>query len=333
MEVSRAAANRFGVRRHVIHKQLARLQSDGLIEGQGRTNARLHRLARLAVKEAVFQVQGLDEDVVWREHVKPELQNLPTNVVDICRYGITEMVNNVIDHSGSHNTVVRVERTFSTVVLKVTDIGVGIFAKIRTAMALPSLQEALFELSKGKFTTDPQNHTGEGVLFTSRAFDKFALLANGLFLQHEREQDDWLSGTEDQTDSGTYVEMVVAANSNHTIEEVFEHYASERDDYGFNKTNVILRLLDTGDDSFVARSQAKRVLARLPRFKEVTLDFEGVRSIGPAFADEIFRVFANNHPDVHLTVARANELVQRMIARAEAARESGRDREPADGVE
>ena len=69
-------------------------------------------------------------------------------------------------------------------------------------------------------------------------------------------------------------------------------------------------------EGFVSRSQAKRVLARLPRFKEVLLDFEGVEAIGPAFADQIFRVFAAEHGDVHLSPVRANEQVKQMVDRA-----------------
>ena len=234
----------------------------------------------------------------------------------ICQYGFTEMVNNVIDHSESKDLIISVERTVRSVELKVTDIGVGIFRKIQNAMALPSLQEALFELTKGKFTTDPARHTGEGIFYTSRAFDEFRLLSNGLYLNHEREGDDWLLGSEETSEIGTYVAMEIDAKSEHTMQEVFEHYAAERDDYGFSKTNVVLRLLDTGDDSFVSRSRAKRALARLPRFKEVLLDFDGVPSIGPAFADEIFRVFAAEHPEVHLTAVRANDEIRKMIDRA-----------------
>ena len=89
-----------------------------------------------------------------------------------------------------------------------------------------------------------------------------------------------------------------------------------REDFAFNKTNVILSLLDGGEDRFISRSQAKRVLARLPRFREVILNFEGVESVGPAFADEIFRVFANAHPDVHLIPVNASDQVQKMIHRA-----------------
>ena len=36
--------------------------------------------------------------------------------------------------------------------------------------------------------------------------------------------------------------------------------------------------------------------------------------IGQAFADEIFRVFKNTHPDVHLTPINCTPLVKRMIA-------------------
>jgi hypothetical protein len=240
-------------------------------------------------------------------------------VLGICLYGFTEMVNNVVDHSGSQMVRIHIRRTAKTVDMTLTDLGIGIFAKIQSAMGLPSLQEALFELTKGKFTTDPDRHTGEGIFYTSRAFDSFRLLSNGLYLNHEREGDDWLSGAEDLDDSGTYARMTITADSVHTMQEVYEHYSSVRADYAFNRTNVILRLLDTGDDSFVSRSQAKRVLARLPRFKEVMLDFEGVTAIGPAFADEIFRVFARSHPDVHLQAVRTNDDVQRMIDRAIAA--------------
>jgi DNA-binding MarR family transcriptional regulator len=314
-DISQTTAQRFGVSRQVVYKQLKRLQSKGLIEGRGRTKARVHRLA-VTQSSRTLLVEKLNEDTLWQEFVHPSLRDLAENVLGICQYGFTEMVNNVIDHSESEKVVVTVKRTVKSVDLSVTDVGVGIFRKIQNAMTLPSLQEALFELTKGKFTTDPARHTGEGIFYTSRVFDNFRLLSNGLFLHHVREGDDWLLGSDDRGDVGTYVAMEIDAKSSHTLQEVFEHYAAERDDYGFSKTNVVMRLMDTGDDSFVSRSQAKRALARLPRFKEVLLDFDGVQSIGPAFADEIFRVFTSAHPEVHLTAIRANDEVRKMVDRA-----------------
>ncbi len=51
------------------------------------------------------------------------------------------------------------------------------------------------------------------------------------------------------------------------------------------------------------------------------IDFSGVEAIGPSFADEIFRVFANAHPDVELVPMHAAPAVQQMIRRAEALRD------------
>ena len=63
----------------------------------------------------------------------------------------------------------------------------------------------------------------------------------------------------------------------------------------------------------MSRSQAKRILARVDRFKEVILDFEGVTHIGQGFADEIFRVFVKAHPDVRILHDHCTPDVEKMI--------------------
>jgi hypothetical protein len=50
----------------------------------------------------------------------------------------------------------------------------------------------------------------------------------------------------------------------------------------------------------------------------VVFNFEGVPSIGQAFADEISRVFANAHPGIEMPSLNANSEVKRMIASAKA---------------
>jgi hypothetical protein len=59
------------------------------------------------------------------------------------------------------------------------------------------------------------------------------------------------------------------------------------------------------------------VNSHFQRFEEVILDFSNVESIGPAFADEIFRVFTRQHPKITLQYANANEEVRKMIMRAQ----------------
>src|SRR6266542_1048076 len=169
-DVVTAAREAFPVSRQVIHKQIKRLEAKGLIEGKGLTKRRVHRLD--ATKSRLRRkVEGLQEYGLWREFAEPRLRDLGSNVLDICHFGFTEMVNNVIDHSESEEIIVSIERNAKSVRLLVIDHGIGIFRKIRDAMELPSLQEALFELTKGKFTTDPSKHSGEGIFYTTRMFD------------------------------------------------------------------------------------------------------------------------------------------------------------------
>ena len=57
-------------------------------------------------------------------------------------------------------------------------------------------------------------------------------------------------------------------------------------------------------------------MSGMEKFKIVELDFRGVTVIGQAFADEVFRVFKNNHPRITIVPRNANEDVVFMIRRA-----------------
>ena len=76
-----------------------------------------------------------------------------------------------------------------------------------------------------------------------------------------------------------------------------------------------MKFAQYGNDKLISRSQAKRVVARLELFKTILFDFAGVPTIGQAFADEIFRVFANEHPELSIFPIHANSEVLRMITR------------------
>jgi hypothetical protein len=102
---------------------------------------------------------------------------------------------------------------------------------------------------------------------------------------------------------------------------VFEEYSSGPDDYSFAKTVVPVRLARVGDENLISRSQGKRLMQRVDQFRQVVLDFAGVAIIGPAFADEVFRVFAREHPEVELVAIHVVPEVRQMIRRAEVARD------------
>ena len=65
--------------------------------------------------------------------------------------------------------------------------------------------------------------------------------------------------------------------------------------------------------------QARRVAARLERFKRAEIDFDGVPDIGHAFADELFRVFpAQGGGGVELVPVNANRRILALIENAKA---------------
>jgi hypothetical protein len=64
------------------------------------------------------------------------------------------------------------------------------------------------------------------------------------------------------------------------------------------------------------RSQARRIVAGLEKFRTIELDFKGIDTIGQAFADEIFRVYAKEHPFVNIQAVGTTEEIDRMIAHA-----------------
>jgi len=258
---------------------------------------------------------GLDEHEVWADFALPALRDLPENVLSICEYGFTEMLNNVIDHSGSPTALLSIDREPSKATLMVGDKGVGIFRKVQQALGLENEHEAVLELTKGRFTTDPERHTGEGIFFTCRMFDYFSVMSGTVTLHFKAgEQDWWMEDREAK--QGSTVWMEIAPDSNRTTKEVFDRFASQEAGFELNSTVLSIRLLQQSGGGLVSRSQAKRLLARTEQFKTVVLDFDGVSSIGPAFADEIFRVFARNHPGIQLAPVNASADVARMIARA-----------------
>lgn len=267
----------------------------------------------------VYLIGGLEEDTVWRDDIRPLVQDLPDNIFAILHYGCTEMINNCIDHSGGTGATIEVLRSARTIRIQIYDNGVGIFRKIADALELSDERQSVLELAKGKFTTDPSNHSGEGIFFTCRAMDDYSIQSRGTRFSHQDGDDmDWVVGTdyspEGTKTKGTMVSMSMAQDSATDLDDIYATYQDE--ELGFTKTIVPVRLLAVGDDRLVSRSQAKRLLNRFDRFREVVLDFEGVDSIGQAFADEVFRVFSLSHPAVKLVPIRQNEAVSRMITRA-----------------
>lgn len=121
--------------------------------------------------------RGLAEDAVLRQ-INEEgaiFESMADNVSSIVHYAFTEMLNNAIEHSRSEKIDVVMMKTAADIRFSVTDRGIGIFYNIMKTKRLGAVMEAIQDLLKGKETTAPDAHSGEGIFFTSKIADRLAI--------------------------------------------------------------------------------------------------------------------------------------------------------------
>lgn len=302
-----------GLTRQAVRNHLVALAEQGLVRltGQGR-GARWERTALHRFRWT--REPGLEEDRMWariRDDV-PELGSATTGARQALAYGMTEMLNNAIEHS--HGSVVRVTvgREGGDLMFTVEDDGVGVFASVRRHFGFESDEDALLQLSKGRQTTMPAAHSGQGIFFTSKIVDRFALHGQGLsWLVDNRRQDQAIAPGTGRP--GTTVVLVLDPSRARRPKEVFDRF-TDVDAPALPRTQVTVRLAGQGDD-FLSRSEARRIAHQLQDFDEVVLDFASVPSVGQGFVDEIFRVWAWQHPTTRLVPINMGPEVAFMVGR------------------
>lgn len=264
-----------------------------------------------AAVSRVLRTRGLDEGRVWDELATGlNLRRaLRPNVEAIVHYAFTEMLNNAIEHSEADRCSVRFRLEPGMLSFDVRDPGIGVFHSIASKLRLEGEHAALVELLKGRTTTMREAHTGEGIFFTSRVADRFVLRSHRIQLEWSRVKED-VFVSNPRFLNGTGVSFAIQRSSRRFIEEIFSEFEPEEYDFRFQKTKVLVKLLQR---DFVSRSEAKRLVANLEKFSEIVLDFRDVKSVGQGFADEVFRVFARRHPAVKIATENTNPGVDAMI--------------------
>jgi anti-sigma regulatory factor (Ser/Thr protein kinase) len=235
------------------------------------------------------------------------------NVRSILAYAFTEMLNNAIDHSGGNEARVVFWMRPDRVAFEVQDDGVGAFRHVRERLGLEDDLAALQQLAKGRETTAPERHTGEGIFFTSHMVDRFELDANRLRWIVDTERADQAVG-EAPEHPGTRARCEIDPTTERTTAEVFGVFV-DAETLDFYRTVVPLRVFQE-PGRFVSRSEAKRLATRLERFREAVLDFEGITEVGLGFVDELFRVWAREHPETRLVPVNMQPVVERVVRRA-----------------
>lgn len=314
------ASKAFSCSRTTVHRHLNRLLRDGEIIKTGTTRQTLYFLKTDKNKNILIPLEvGIEEDKVWKENFLMDFKTLPKNIFDICEYGFLEMLNNAIDHSEGTKVIIEIKWSPDSINIFMFDDGVGIFRKIQNNLNLEDERESALHLSKGKFTTDPENHTGEGIFFTSRAFDNFLINSRGMAYIRDNADHDWFIETSKKLKGeGTCLEMTINLNSERKMQEVYAKYQNE-DSEGmpkFDKTHIMVMLSKLGEERYVSRSQARRICLGLEKFKHVVLDFKNISTVGQGFVDEVLRVFQSKHPQIKITYTNANDDVRFMLERS-----------------
>jgi anti-sigma regulatory factor (Ser/Thr protein kinase) len=304
--------NEFKISRQAAFRRIHNLVREGYLKASGRTQNRVYQLGKKRILDLVFSLDNkVSEEMIWAKHFSVLFRGLKDNIASICEYGLTEMVNNAIDHSEGTSIRVMSEVKPHEITILIGDNGVGIFKKIQREMKLSDPQHSLLELAKGKYTTDPAHHTGEGIFFTSKMFDKFLVRSGELsFLHHVTSKYDTLTLDEIEK-NGTQVFMILDPLTQRTPKGVFDSFAER--EMKFDKTIVPVELAKYEGGSLISRSQGKRLVSRFENFRNVVLDFKNVASIGRPFADEVFRVFANKHKKTKLARINTTKDVENTI--------------------
>ncbi len=321
-------AGQFGVSRQYANSLIGELVADRKLVKIGSTRNTFYVTPEYADKHQglfpmkfvkTFKNVSLEEHRVLLqiERAFPPLVRLPENIKSIFTFAFSEMLNNAIEHSGSKTVQIEISLEHKMLSFTISDSGVGAFRNIMEKRKLRSELEAIQDLLKGKTTTMPKSHSGEGIFFTSKAGELFELDSYGYQLIVNNELPDVFVHKAEKLKKGTKVTFKVRTTSRMHLNDVFKKYTNidEESDYGFDKTEVRVKLY-TAQGVHISRSQARRVLSGLEKFKVIVFDYDKVPLVGQAFADEIYRVFSRKHPKIRLEETHMNEGVKFMIERA-----------------
>ncbi|MBI3768720.1 MAG: DUF4325 domain-containing protein [Deltaproteobacteria bacterium] len=298
------------------HRLLQALVVGGNLQRHGKGPASRYRLRAIRRR---FRLKNLDEHRVWDE-VAAEIARIRPLQPDAARslaYAASEILNNAVDHSRGRTVVVAVAfDKGGTTVTTIQDDGVGVFRRVCQDFGYATPQDAIVQLEKGKLTSDPARHSGEGLFFSSKAVTRFRLESQGIAWIVDSQVRDSGIGPSD-AGRGTRVRLETVSGHVPRLEDVFASY-TDPGSLRFTRTRATIKLAALGT-TLVSRSEAKRLVARLTDFRNVTLDFSGIDVVGQGFCDEVFRVFARAHPKVALEPVGMNDTVAFMVARARAA--------------
>ena len=305
--ISKSVSENFSINQNTVHTYINELVNENIIRRIKRGTYELVTTKN----EYSFNIkeENIKSDVyIYSHYIEGFIKETGENVKKIWIYVLSEMLNNVLEHSEAEKLRVTIEKNYLNTKVIFWDDGIGIFNKIKNYFDYDEIDEAVYELFKGKLTTDKKNHSGEGIFFSSRIMDKFVIVSSNKVFSSNKYDDNMFVNLLDDEFDGTCVLMELSNFSNKKMSDVFSAYTDEVGD--FTKTSIPMK--NIFDASPISRSQAKRVCDRLDNFKEVVFDFSDIEWMGQGFAHQVFVVFSNKNPKIKLIPINMNDDVKKM---------------------
>lgn len=308
-----ATMKAYSVSRSTVYNYLNTLQANGEVERVG--GSMPYRILYKTTRFTVDTSREHSEDRMFSRDIAPLLEDLPQNVQKIWRYAFTAMMNNALEHARATAIVCVVNRSRLCTIVGILDNGIGIFRRIQqdqkdAGKDVPTSAEAASLLYAGGYTSAPETHAGEGIFFTSRLMDHFAIRSDyQLFTPNA---DDAEEGTGERF-RGTAVQMALNNDSTRELSQVMATYVDPEE--GFVRTEIPVARFFEGDFP-VSRSEARRLLATLANFRFAELDFAGIDEVGRDFAHELCTVAVGQYPLLRLHVKNATPIVAGTLRRA-----------------
>jgi hypothetical protein len=319
--IVKITAQRFAMSRQAAARHIKKLVVQGDIEAEGNTSGRVYRPSQGHIVELSYSIA--DHPVgasIWKMDILPVLQTLPGNIIDLWDYCFQRIFKNGCDHSGGTTVHVQVVQQKNQTIINIADDGEGLFKNIQANLGLKDEQEAALWLSNEQLPIVPENSAKKNIFFSSRMADFFTIVSGKIIFTHQNGIAwDWALGISPEKKTGTVVSMMIENDTPRTVAEVLHsRTTSPTQKNAASKVCIPVRLAKYGAEALFSRSQARRILARIDRFNCAVLDFIGVKTIGAAFADQIFRVFPSEYPGIQLLHCNANKQVEAVIREAKA---------------
>ena len=307
---------KYPVSRQTVSKYIKGLLEENIIEKSEKNEYQLKFYVNELKK---YKNKDLEEDIIYNKFISEYEKDKKENIRHILNYTFTEMLNNAIEHSNGSEIAILYAENYKRIFVYIKDNGVGIFRKIKKDHNLENENQAIFELQKGKLTSDTENHSGEGIFFTSKVVDFFQIKSFDKEFYTGNTQNLYNFQKIENIDNeikGTSVLFILDKSTERTTFQVFQEYTD--DNYIFDKTTITVHLAkEYMGESFMSRSQARRILLNAEKFRIIFLDFTEVNMVGQAFADEIFRVYKNKKPDIQIIPININAEIDFMIKRSQ----------------